>query len=505
MAALPGSTYSPAAKRLIADYHIGGVALFSYNVSSPPALTDFINQIQNESLQNGARIPLLVAADQEGGLVLRLWPSPFSRFPSPMALGAADDPALTFQVGVAMAEEMRACGLNMNLAPVLDVNTLPNNPVINLRAFGDDPGRVAEQGRALLQGLQSMGVAATGKHFPGHGSTTSDSHYELPVVSLNREQLLAEMIPFQVAIDAGLEGMMTAHVVYQGLDNTPATFSKPILTDLLRLELGFEGVLISDALTMRAVSQAREEVAYRLRDALLAGVDMLAYGALPDGSPPSLEEQVEVLDTLHELVEANLVPLTRVEEAAGRVLRLKEQFGLLDWSALGANTTSTRLNTLAHQELLQTLADRAITLWKNETPWLPLQPGQTFGLVYPAGHEDWAAALRDVPGLMAEQTYSNFFSVRQTDDLLRQAKNWERALVLIDTPSQNDDEAFLFEVLAKQTPCLMVAMASPYELAKLSICQNGLLTYGDSPHLLRALRKVLSGELMAGGRLPVRL
>jgi beta-N-acetylhexosaminidase len=247
---------------------LGGITLFAYNVRDPEQVAELTGALRAE------RGALLVSIDEEGGDVTRLEAEHGSSYPGNLALGAVDDVALTKKVAGAIAGELAAAGVNLNLAPVADTNTNPRNPVIGVRSFGSDPELVARHVSAFVAGTQRQGVAACAKHFPGHGDTAADSHRELPVVG---GDLDGALLPFRAAVDAGVQAMMAGHLLVPALDDVPATLSRRISSGLLRGELGFKGLLVTDALEMAAVSETfgLEEAAVR---ALIAGSDSLGLG-----------------------------------------------------------------------------------------------------------------------------------------------------------------------------------------------------------------------------------
>ena len=271
MVGLPGPTLDPATRRFLVDHPPGGVILFKRNVRSGAQLRRLIGEIH----ATGAGVSPLVAIDHEGGRVHRL-PRPFTHFPPAAVLGAHRDVGLAEAVGRAMGRELRAVGIDLAFAPVLDVRSNPRNRVIGDRAFGEEPVRVARLGLALARGLEHTGVVACGKHFPGHGASTGDSHFVLPRVHRSRRALSAvDLVPFTRAARAGIPALMTAHVVYPALDRRrPATLSRAICTDLLRHRLRFRGVLFSDDLEMNAVA-GRTTPGRAAVAALKAGCDML--------------------------------------------------------------------------------------------------------------------------------------------------------------------------------------------------------------------------------------
>lgn len=269
MVGVPGPELDETTRSTLTRLHAGGVILFRRNVGDPGRLATLCRELHELPAHP------LIGIDHEGGRVLRVGP-PFTAFP-PMALvGATDDGELARSVGRAMATELATVGIDLNFAPVLDVNSNPANPVIGDRAFSDDPDVVARMGIALMHGLQEGGVLACGKHFPGHGATDRDSHRELPVVRRDRSTLeRVELLPFRAAIAAGIPLLMSAHVLYPALDpERPATLSPKILQGLLRTQMGFHGVVVSDDLEMRAISD-RHDAGEAAVQTLAAGADLL--------------------------------------------------------------------------------------------------------------------------------------------------------------------------------------------------------------------------------------
>jgi beta-N-acetylhexosaminidase len=278
---------------------LGGVVLFSHNVAGPEQLAALTAELRG----------LLVVIDEEGGDVTRLEHERGSSYPGNFALGVVDDVALTERVAAAIGSDLAAVGVNLNFAPVADVNTNPRNPVIGIRSFGSEPELVARHVAAFVRGIQGAGVAACAKHFPGHGDTELDSHHELPTVG---GDLGAALLPFRAAIDAGTRAIMTAHIRVPELDHVPATVSRRILHGLLREELGFTGLVITDALDMKGVT-ATVGIDAAVR-ALAAGADALCLGA---GLGPEPVERVH--RSIVEAVSTGRLPEERLAEAAARV------------------------------------------------------------------------------------------------------------------------------------------------------------------------------------------
>jgi len=301
--------------KVIARYHLGGVILFPANVQS----VDQVVRLTN-GMQRASEVPLLIGTDQENGLVSRM-AALMTRFPGASRIGATKDVKVSRAVAGATGAELRALGVNLDFAPVADVNVNPRNPIIGQRAFGDDPQQVAKMVAAAVKGFEDAGVAATAKHFPGHGDTTIDSHTGLPVIEHTRAQWeRLDAPPFKAAIAAGVDAVMSAHIVFPKLDPSgdPATLSKPILTGLLRQELGFKGVISTDALNMAGVRKkyGDGEVAVR---AVLAGADLLL---MPN-------DMAKAHQAVLAAVKSGRISQQRLDASVTRLLTLKRDRGLL--------------------------------------------------------------------------------------------------------------------------------------------------------------------------------
>jgi beta-N-acetylhexosaminidase len=310
-----GTSVSPDVASFIKEYKPGGVILFSRNLESVEQMVDLTNSLQACSPHS----PLLISIDQEGGRVSRL-PKSFTIFPPCDLIGRCNSTELAYAAAATIAKELRAVGVNMNMAPVLDVNSNPDNPVIGDRAFGTTPEVVWKLGLATAAGLQDNKVVACGKHFPGHGDTSVDSHKELPVVEASRERLEAiEFPPFRRAAAQSVASMMTAHVVYRALDpELPATLSSAIISKFLRQELQYDGVVLTDDLEMRAIIDhyGIEDAAVR---AMLAGCDVLLICKDRD-------REIAAFKAVEKAIEARTIPPERVDLSVARITRLKDRF-----------------------------------------------------------------------------------------------------------------------------------------------------------------------------------
>ena len=320
---VPATTIPAELRSLAREFQLGGVILFARNIEAPEQVAEFSHDVQ--SLAHG--MPLWVSIDQEGGRVARLR-APFTEWPPMAVLGRSRDPGLATRFSAALAEELTAVGITLDYAPVLDIHTNPKNPVIGDRALADDAALVGTLGAAIVRGLQDNGVAACGKHFPGHGDTSADSHDELPIVEHPPDRIRrVECVPFGEAIRAGVAFIMTAHLLVPSLDeDKPATLSPRIVRDLLREELGYDGVIVTDDLEMEALARS-----YTAPDAavqaIAAGCDgLLMCRARVSDRSKDIEVQVAVLEALVRAVEDGTIPYTRVQDALSRQRRAKERF-----------------------------------------------------------------------------------------------------------------------------------------------------------------------------------
>ncbi len=314
MVGFDGSTPSKEVESLIKKNHVGGVILFSRNLKTPLQCAKLTQSLQALSKES----PLLIGIDQEGGRVSRL-PKPFIQFPSARTFGQANNIQRTYDAAEALAKELTAVGINLNFAPVLDIDTNPNNPIIGDRAFGASPLLVSEHALALMSGLQDNHIIACGKHFPGHGDTNLDSHKTLPSVAHPISRLNdIELKPFIHLAKNGLLAIMTAHVLYSKIDALrPASLSKKIVTEILREAIGFSGVIISDDLEMKGITE-KMSVAEAAVAAIVAGSDLLLVCQ-------SYDEQMAALESLVHAVEKGHISEDRVDQSVRRLLALKEK------------------------------------------------------------------------------------------------------------------------------------------------------------------------------------
>ena len=388
----------PTATEVISRYNVGGIIYFDErgNLKTPRQIGQLSNALQRTAVANGGGIPLLISADQEGGQVARL-PAPATRFPGNMALGATRGLGLARSTARSIGRELRSVGINQNLAPVAGVNVDPLNPIIGVRSFGSSSALVAQMVGPSVRGTQiDAGIAATAKHFPGHGDTAVDSHTGLPVIDHSlADWRTIDAPPFAAAVGAGVKVVMTGHLAVPALDasGTPATLSGPILGDYLRSELGFEGVVMTDALDMGALRLTYADAEVPVL-ALLAGVDLLLM-------PPSLPVAFEAVLAA---VDDGRITVERLDQSVRRILLLKESLGLFANPLVRLRDIPSSYGIATHRAVERKVAERSVTLLVNDAGLLPLSAprGASFLLVGPS-----AATLAPLETLLRARGYAS--------------------------------------------------------------------------------------------------
>ena len=511
---------SPSHDRIleyIEDQGIGGVIM---SVGSPTEVAAKLNDFQAHS-----NIPLLVAADLETGAGFRMrgavqMPGTIelggaTDFPSLMAVGATADPQLAYEMGRITAREARGVGIHIPFAPVLDVNNNPDNPIINVRSFGENPEDVADLGAAFVRGVQEHGAIATGKHFPGHGDTETDSHLGLPVIPHSRARMdSVEIFPFRHAIEAGMGAVMTAHISVPSLDGgvgDPATLSSAVLTDLLRDEMEFDGLLFTDAMDMSAISRGfgAEEASVR---AFEAGADVILM-------PPSVERAVEGIAAA---VESGRIEASRIDASVRRILETKKQMGLDRDRTVQIDQIGQVVGIPAHTQVAAEIAERSITLLHNGGNLLPLLGTRSARVM--------SVSFRRTSDVLAGRYFNT--RLRQTyprlttagldvnsgpalyEDLLRQAR--QQALVILSTYvtafSQSGSLALPEEVVdfAGQlteigVPHIVISFGNPYLITELPDVRAYMLAWSGSEVSQTAAAQALFGDIEISGRVPTRI
>lgn len=496
--------------QLVKDYHLGGVILFRENTVTAEQTTKLVSAYQEASEKYG----LLISIDQEGGIVTRLQTG--TDFPGNMALGATRSEEMAKKVGMAIGEELNALGINMNFGPSLDVNNNPDNPVIGVRSFGEEPELVGKLGNAYIKGLQESGTAATAKHFPGHGDTAVDSHLGLPEVphDINRLKKV-ELYPFQQAMDAGIDAVMTAHVTFPKIDDTkviskkdgkeialPATLSQKVLTGLMREQMSFKGVIVTDAMNMGAIVEHFGAVDAAIRS-VKAGTDIVLM-------PVGLEA---VANGLYDAVNKGEISTKRIEQSVERILMLKLNRGIVKAEVEKildekiANAIQV-VGSAEHKAVESEAAAKSITLVKNNAA-LPLK----------AGTKDKIVVVGSSADLLAGEVQKHHENVTVlttetllTESQLTQAKAADYIILGTNTstvsgraPSNNLMK--LANQLIEQTdaPVIGVGIRNPYDIMSYPKVDAYLVQYGFRPASYEASVNTIFGLNNPTGKLPVTI
>ncbi|HEX6073700.1 MAG TPA: glycoside hydrolase family 3 N-terminal domain-containing protein [Micromonosporaceae bacterium] len=509
------ATYGVETPQAIIDkYALGGLIYFAWsnNLQSPQQVATLSNGVQRASLERASRAatPLLISTDQEHGVVLRLGP-PVTMFPGAMSLGAGRDPEYAYTAAEITGTELRALGINQNLAPVADVNVNALNPVIGVRSYGSDPAMVARLTAAQVAGFQrGAGMIATAKHFPGHGDTDTDSHTGIPIIEHSEtewEQIDAP--PFEAAIRAGTDMIMTAHILVPSLDpaEDPATLSRPILTGVLRERLGFTGVIITDALTMAGVRQKYGDDRVPVL-ALKAGADMLLMPPLMDVAYQSVLKAVR----------SGEVTEDRLDESLRRILSVKWDRGLVDDPYAKLERIPERVGIPEHQAAAQTVAERAVTVVKNDAALLPLSAAARSVLV--TGYHnatfnstgEFGAALSARGATVTRRPYGTRPTDTQIAAAVAAAETHDLTVVFTHkawdtrvTDPSGKQQKLVRDLVATGRPVVVVAARDPYDIAYFTEAATYLVTYAFNAPLMHALARVLYGEVSPVGTLPVTI
>lgn len=506
---------SPELATMVGTYHVGGVVLLEANAHDPGQLSTLTTELQSLATSSGARVPLFIAINHEGGIVVRITEG-VTGFPGNMAVAATGRPEYAHVSAALAARELRAMGVNMNLAPVLDVNDNPLNPVIGVRSFGEDASFVATYGQLAVKGSQDNGVIAVAKHFPGHGSVGVDSHGGLPVLEVSTAELWEhELVPFAGAIRQGVAGIMTAHVAVPALDDTgrPATLSPQVLTGLLRQQMGYNGLIMTDSLGMGGVSAGRGQ-AQAAVEAVQAGADILL-------STTPIEAHVAIIQALTTAVQQGEIPVERIDRSVLRILRIKYAFGLFEpWTA----SDIEEVGSAEHQAIADEIAHQAVTLLRNSAEDIPLPTPPVRLLLISPNHLSPAAA-RDgtlFAELLAgrgyevtefvldldsnesrEYVYANAMAQAPLHDVVIFGE-WELIKRYVNWGDQWQEE--LIEGLGQAgPPLIVVAWHNPAAALRCPQVSTFLTAYGNTRAQVAAVVDVLVGASAPTGVLPMTI
>ncbi|MFC8853478.1 glycoside hydrolase family 3 protein [Streptomyces sp. NPDC057144] len=497
------------AAELIARYRVGGIIYFAWahNTRDPHQIADLSNGIQKASLEQPRGLPVLISTDQEHGIVARVG-EPATLFPGAMAVGAGGSRSDARTLGRIAGAELNALGIRQDYSPVADVNVNPANPVIGVRSFGADPDAVAELVAAEVTGYQRSGVAACAKHFPGHGDTATDSHTGFPVITHSREEWeKLDAPPFRAAIEAGIDAIMTAHLMVPALDDSgdPATLSRPILTGILREELGYDGVVVTDSLGMQGVRTKYGDARVPVL-ALKAGVDQLL-------NPPDLPLAWNAVLTAvkdGELTEA------RLDESILRVLRLKAKLGLFGDAYTSRRDVDRTVGTRAHLAAADRIAKRTTTLLVNEGHLLPLSRREHRKLLVvgadpasPSGTTGpptgvLAGALTELGFTATALSTGTAPSAAVIDRAVAAAGDADAVVVATyNVTAGSSQRTLVTRLLETGKPVVAVAVRNPYDVAQLPGVPAFLAAYSWTDVEVRAAARVITGRARPRGKLPV--
>ncbi|KAJ5390555.1 uncharacterized protein N7496_001623 [Penicillium cataractarum] len=511
-----GHTPSPEIKTLIHDYHVGGIVLFSRNFQSASELRALTLALQNEARSAGHAQPLFIGIDQENGLVTRILPPIAPQIPGPMALGAAHDPELAYRAGKATGEILNFFGVNMNYAPVCDINSEPLNPVIGVRSPGDDPEFVGRFASATARGLREKKIVPSVKHFPGHGDTAVDSHYGLPVIPKTRDQLeRCELIPFRRAVAEQVETVMTAHISLPSIDDKfPATLS-PKALGILRNDMGYDGMVITDCLEMNGIRAT-------------FGTEQGSVLALQAGSDSimichTFEVQVGSITKVCDAIQSGAIESSRLADACRRVAHVKDKFltwddALREQSLQELDILNTRISPICEEAY-----EKSVTLVRDSASIIPLSKTANIVLLFP-GDKTPAGGAVDGEGMGRQGSYeatAYLDALRRHNPSITEIKygetglrddQWDivKAADAVIFVSVNARESPYQDSLGKLLPknarsLVAIAACNPYDFLQVLDIQTYLATYEPTVEAFSVAADIIFGAKTAKGSLPVGL
>lgn len=500
--------YDKNLKKLVEEYKLGNVILFTRNVKNIKQLHDLNYKIHEEIIKHTKVMPL-ISIDQEGGIVTRIMDEA-TFLPGNMTI-ATSNPNNAYLLGKISGMELRALGINMNLAPSLDVNNNPLNPVIGVRSYSDKAEVVSKYGLEFIRGLQEAGIIATAKHFPGHGDTDSDSHYSLPIVPHSIERLhKVELVPFKDAIKAGVDSIMSAHVFFTAYenDNVPATLSKNVLTNLLREELGFNGLIVSDCMEMKAISDNYTTPKGALMG-LLAGLDMVFVSQ-------TFEKQIETLELIYNAVMDGTFSEELLNEKVERILKYKEKvyktmtehFYNIDYQEKEKIVTCIKAKELASR-----IVDNSLTKVKGKD----FYPNKKTLIIATEPYattiaEDQVSKRSIVDMIKAHKVDVDAVKIplkltkEDIDNLVQKAKSYPQVVVCTFNAKFYESQADLAYELSRVVEDLyVISTRNPYDYHVLEFVENYYCMYEYTPNSVNTIIKFLKGDIKATANLPISL
>lgn len=509
MAGFPSDSIDKNARSIIEDAKIGNIILFARNVKDAKSLADLNMHIQ-QMVISSTGIPAFISIDQEGGMVTRIQKGA-TFFPGNMAFSAAGDECDTETEGRIEGEELRAMGININIAPVLDINSNPENPVIGVRSYGDDPDRVARLGMGYIKGIQGSGVIATAKHFPGHGDTSTDSHLCLPSVPYDMERLRnVELYPFRKAIESGVDAIMSAHVLFPAIENErlPATLSYKILTGLLRKRMGFNGIIMTDCMEMKAIADYFGTVNAAVM-AVKAGADIVCVSH-------SMNLQVESVNAIKKAVIDGEIQESRIDESVNRILAIKRKYRLFNNPYPDTYGVKNFVGSKGNKEFAESMSEKSITLFRNDDCILPVKPGRIVSIsteplsltgadnVTP-GKSKLSEALRNILGGKA-YTIPLDPDGGLIEKMVNICKPADTVIAGTYNASLNHGQAMLInKIYEANKKLIVVSLRNPYDILMFKRIPVYICAYEYTPLSISSVLKVITGEIKAVGKLPIKL
>lgn len=491
-------------KRLVEEHQVGGIIFFGGQLYNQAILTNKLQEI--------SPVPLWIAQDMEYGAAMRITDA--TRITPAMGIAATGNTQWAFEKGRITALEARAVGVHQIYAPVVDVNNNPTNPVINVRSFSEDPEIVSNYALAFIRGVQSQGLVATAKHFPGHGDTDTDSHLSLPVIRHSMERMRQmELIPFKHVIDAGVGSIMTAHIDFPGIGSNPsvpATLDSYFMTDLLQNELGFEGLIVTDALEMAGIASHFSPGDAAIR-AISAGADMILL---------SPDEITAILHIERAILRGELNE-ERINKSVLKILRWKIDYGLFQRPYSDIYKISERVGNLNSQSITDEIARQSITLLKNENNIIPIRPErfQRVLLIAISNHRgggtgaELLSAMNRYHPNVSLFNYDARTSQIELDDAIRQAS--QSSLVIIGSylhlatgqrlSFDSDQQKFISRVMELNKPTALVSFSSPYIVSEVPNADVHLLAWSMAGSQSEAVASALFGASSINGKLPITI
>ncbi|MFC2140609.1 beta-N-acetylhexosaminidase [Candidatus Auribacterota bacterium] len=511
MLGFEGTTITPQIKRLITEFYVGNVILFARNVKNPSQLKKLCHNLQTLR-KTVSPTPLLIAVDQEGGAVTRIFKKGLI-FPGNMSLGSLGSKQYAYRVGKAIGSELNALGINLNLSPVLDINTNPKNPGIGVRALSDDPKTVSELGRALISGMQKNGTSACAKHFPGKGDACLDAHLFLPTIYTPFKKLnQRELKPFRAAIKEKVAAIMVSHVMYPDYDPThPASISKKINSYLLRKKMNFQGLILTDDLEMKAIAQ-EIGIPQATITSLKNGVDIVLICH-------TFKQQLLSIRSVYQAVAAGEITQKELNKKFNRIDKIKQ---LKLNKKFKRNRLSLKPNSVKNFLLAKKIAEKAITLVKNEDNLIPIKDIKNkqilllsplisnLTLVEEGNEEDnffYQEFKKRIPQLKEIKIKSNP-SKKECLETARKIKESQVNLVIILTYNAHlipNQASLVKKILNLKIPTIIAAIRNPYDILAFKKAKHYIVSYGFRTISLKALTDVLLGKRKAQGKLPVKL